>query len=297
MDLEARPYRAFVRVAETGSFSRAAEALNISQPALSAQVRELERQLGFALFTRTSRRVELTPEGRQFLDRARRLIIETDWINQSAREIRTNALRIGAAHFTAQIAERRALIEGFMGAEPAVPLQVSGRSHAQLLADLARGDIDLAITIEPSGAAATPSLVEPDAREFERWVVAERPVRLLMPEAEAWPLALADLAGREIGMINRAHGIGLSEIVAHGLSGAGARLWHPPEGDAPALARYGALTGRPVIDLGWFERPDGMAAAAIEGFDVATALVVIAERGPRRAGATRFLEFVSRLPG
>ncbi|MGE0829627.1 MAG: LysR family transcriptional regulator, partial [Hyphomonadaceae bacterium] len=90
MDLDARPYRFFVAVAELGSFSRAAEAMHISQPALSAQIHELERRLGFSLFARTSRRVELTAQGALFLDWARRLIIETDWINQAARDIRSN---------------------------------------------------------------------------------------------------------------------------------------------------------------------------------------------------------------
>ena len=86
MDLDAKPYRAFVQIADSGSFTRAAEALHISQPALSAQIRELERLLGFALFHRPNRRVLLTAEGRIFLDYARRLIMETDWINKSARD-------------------------------------------------------------------------------------------------------------------------------------------------------------------------------------------------------------------
>jgi DNA-binding transcriptional LysR family regulator len=71
MDLDARPYRALVAIAQEHSFTRAAERLNLSQPALSAQIREFERRLGFALFERTSRSVALTAKGRLLLGRPR----------------------------------------------------------------------------------------------------------------------------------------------------------------------------------------------------------------------------------
>ena len=95
MDLDATPFRYFLTVAEERSFTRAAQLLHVSQPALSAQIREFERRLGFALFQRTSRRVELTAEGRLFLGNARRMVAEASWANQAAREIRDNELRIG----------------------------------------------------------------------------------------------------------------------------------------------------------------------------------------------------------
>src|SRR5262245_3906798 len=100
MDLDATPFRYFVTVADERSFTRAAALLNVSQPALSAQIREFERRLGFALFLRNSRRVELTAEGRLFLGNARRMMAEAAWANQAAREIRENELRIGAPLYT-----------------------------------------------------------------------------------------------------------------------------------------------------------------------------------------------------
>lgn len=63
MDLDASPFRAFLAVAKHRSFTRAAHEMHISQPALSATIRELERRLGFLLFERTSRHVGLTREG------------------------------------------------------------------------------------------------------------------------------------------------------------------------------------------------------------------------------------------
>ncbi|MFZ2870722.1 LysR family transcriptional regulator, partial [Zavarzinia sp.] len=61
----------FVAVAEDMSFTRAARRLGIAQPWLSRRIRQLEEQLGFALFERTTRSIELTARGRGFLDAAR----------------------------------------------------------------------------------------------------------------------------------------------------------------------------------------------------------------------------------
>lgn len=288
MDLNARPFRAFVAVADLGSFRRAADQLLISQPALSAQIREMERQLGFDLFARTSRRVTLTAEGSLFLDRARRLVLETEWLNQVARAIRSDELRIGAAHHSGEIAERQAVIERFMGIHADVPLRIRSRTHAQLYDELASNEIDIAITLEVGASAAPRSTSDPGAgRDLRRWVLAERPVRLLVPEEMADDID--NLSGLVVGRLNRAHGVPLSEAVAHWLARMNALGVDMPEGDSAALARYGALMRRPVVSLGWFgPPPPGM----VERFfpdPVHTALVVLAGPGAPRRGAARFI--------
>jgi DNA-binding transcriptional LysR family regulator len=75
---ELRHLRYFLAVAEELNFSRAAERLHIAQPALSAQIRTLEAQLGCELFTRTTRRVELTPNGKILLEDAREIVARAD---------------------------------------------------------------------------------------------------------------------------------------------------------------------------------------------------------------------------
>jgi acetyl esterase/lipase len=76
--VEVRHLRAFVAVAEELNFSRAAERLYLSQPALSRQIRSLERLVGCELLRRTTHRVELTLAGDALLDRARTLLADLD---------------------------------------------------------------------------------------------------------------------------------------------------------------------------------------------------------------------------
>jgi DNA-binding transcriptional LysR family regulator len=78
MDVHLRNLRYFVAVAEDLHFSRAAERLHVSQPALSKQIRQLEATLGFPLLRRDRRRVELTAAGATLLETARGLLAEWD---------------------------------------------------------------------------------------------------------------------------------------------------------------------------------------------------------------------------
>src|SRR6202163_3132898 len=64
-------FRAFIRVVEAGSFTRVAQEQNSSQPTVSRQVAALEEHLGARLFTRTTRKLTLTDDGRSFYERAK----------------------------------------------------------------------------------------------------------------------------------------------------------------------------------------------------------------------------------
>jgi DNA-binding transcriptional LysR family regulator len=154
MDLDAKPYRCFLTVAETGSFGRAATIMNMSQPALSALIKEFERRLGFDLFTRTSRRVELTAQGQLFLGNARRIVTETAFARRMAADISANQLLIGATYYTAIIAERIALTDGHLRENPDVPTRISVRTQRAIYDDLQQNRLELAIVLEHE---ATPS--------------------------------------------------------------------------------------------------------------------------------------------
>lgn len=98
MDVDTRALRYFAAVAETLNYTRAAELLFISQPALSRQIRVLENDLRTPLFTRTSREVRLTAAGEVLLPSARRLVAEWQEAVRGARSAaasRAGVLRIG----------------------------------------------------------------------------------------------------------------------------------------------------------------------------------------------------------
>jgi DNA-binding transcriptional LysR family regulator len=86
MDVELRHLRAFVAVARSGSFTRAAGQLLITQPALTRTIQQLESALQVRLLERTSRHVELTPAGREFCGHAERVLAELDIALASVRQ-------------------------------------------------------------------------------------------------------------------------------------------------------------------------------------------------------------------
>lgn len=87
MKIDLDDLEAFIAVAELGGFGTAAEQMNLSQPALSRRVLKLEETLGVALLERTTRRVDLTTVGRDFLPKARRVLDDLEVSLLSVREI------------------------------------------------------------------------------------------------------------------------------------------------------------------------------------------------------------------
>lgn len=78
MNITSRQLRAFILTAHYESFSRAAEHMFITQPGMSILIQELEAQLGFPLFERTTRKVTLTESGSRFLPIARRCLLDLE---------------------------------------------------------------------------------------------------------------------------------------------------------------------------------------------------------------------------
>ena len=78
MDVTLRQLRAFAAVARTGSFTRAAESLHITQSALSGLIKELESQVGVRLVDRNTRRIRLSEAGEEFRAVTTRLLRDLD---------------------------------------------------------------------------------------------------------------------------------------------------------------------------------------------------------------------------
>jgi DNA-binding transcriptional LysR family regulator len=96
--VELRHVRYFIAVAECLNFSKAAQRLHMSQPPLSRQIRQLEEDLGVALFLRNKRSVELTKEGRVFLEETRKLVAQAGHAIEAARHAQNGGsgiVRIG----------------------------------------------------------------------------------------------------------------------------------------------------------------------------------------------------------
>ncbi|BAP14371.1 MULTISPECIES: LysR family transcriptional regulator [Alcanivorax] len=92
---------AFMAVAETGSFSAAAERLYITQPAISKRIALLEQQLEARLFDRVGRQIQLTEAGRSLLPRARQVLMDVEDIARAIHDLSgevTGKLRIGTSH-------------------------------------------------------------------------------------------------------------------------------------------------------------------------------------------------------
>ena len=306
MDLDATPYRIFVTVADELSFTRASALLNVSQPALSARIREFERRLGFALFSRTSRRVELTVEGRLFLGNARRMVTESSWASRAAREIRDNDLRIGAPLYTMLIPKRRELIDRLVVEHPNIRLRIFDKSHSRNFADLSRREIDLALHVEPSDISTAEIDVASEADwpdGLERLHLDEKQIALQIPAEHPWSkmdaVPVEMLKNQKIAVIDRALGVSLSVALSRPLREAGAELIRPPEAHPIAVERYGRLTRIPAVSLGWFDAPQDappkdVVIRQIEGLDLSTTLSLIRPHGEQRPSAAMVWEMAKK---
>jgi|SRR5690606_5108518 len=89
MNITLRQLRAFVAVAETGQFTKAAQRIHITQAALSMLIRDLEEEVGLRLFDRHTRMVKLTQPGNELLGMARRVLTEVESAVQHSRDLTT----------------------------------------------------------------------------------------------------------------------------------------------------------------------------------------------------------------
>src|SRR3954469_19527671 len=98
--MEIKQLKAFVAIAETRTFTAGAKRVNVTQAAISMQIKQLEDEVGLQLFTRTPRRVIMTEAGEALLDRARRIMREHDTAIAEIAEVagaEHGRLRIGSA--------------------------------------------------------------------------------------------------------------------------------------------------------------------------------------------------------
>jgi DNA-binding transcriptional LysR family regulator len=184
MDAHVRDLRYFVTVADELHFTRAAERLFVSQPALSKQIRMLERQLGAPLFERDRQGVALTPVGAALLPHARQVLAAWDGAWEAAQQAKSQqraTLVVGMSTSPGRGGLLPAIRSRFTAAHPEAIVKLHQVSWDDATAGLADGLADVAFVWLPV----------PDPGRYTWVVVAEEPRLVALPLTHP-------LAGREV---------------------------------------------------------------------------------------------------
>jgi DNA-binding transcriptional LysR family regulator len=173
--LDVRRLRVLSEVAARGSFSAAAEALSLSQPAVSQHVAALEREVGMALVERGTRPVELTEAGHALTRHATGIFVRLDDAEQELGEIagrRRGRLRLGSFP-TALVTLVPPTFARFRRRHPEVTLTVVDDHLQRLLPRLGRGELDLALIYRHAALSIT--------GDFDCTVLLEDEFRVVLP--------------------------------------------------------------------------------------------------------------------
>ena len=197
-NLTLKQFRYFEALAQHGHFGHAADASGISQPALSMQIKEMEADLGVALFERGPRHVRLTRFGEEFAPRVRDILRSVDEVSDLARlsqNTLSGRLRIGVIPTIAPY-----LLPSFIGQlthdYPTLDLQIRETLTPRLIEELAQGRIDSAIVALP--------VSEPSFEEVE---IFEENFVLIRPDIDADRAVpdAADLAKMQLLLLEEGH--------------------------------------------------------------------------------------------
>jgi len=191
--MELRQFEYFVAVAEEANFTRAAERIHVAQPAVSAQIARLERELGEPLFDRARREVRLTAAGQAVLPHARAALAAAADARTAVAELSDlvrGSVTIGTV--TAHDVDMPSLLARFHEAHPQVDITLGTANSDALIEGIRTGQLDAAIVSVgaglPSGLAAV--------------VVTDQPIVAAVALDDPWhtrrALRLAELAGRAV---------------------------------------------------------------------------------------------------
>ena len=150
--MEIRQLKAFLAIAEAKTFTAGARRVNVTQAAISMQIRQLEEEVGLQLFTRTPRRVILTEAGEYLLERARKILREHDSALAEIAEVagaEMGRLRIGTASGTFAMHQLPWIIQGLKEKFPNSDLTVSSGTSQKLVDRMMHGEIDIAFVSMP----------------------------------------------------------------------------------------------------------------------------------------------------
>jgi LysR family hydrogen peroxide-inducible transcriptional activator len=190
-----------VAVADARSFRRAAERCHVSQPSLSAQLAQLESVLGTRLFERERRPVLLTPAGEQIVDRARRLLVDTDDLLNASKQLGdplSGSLRIGVIPTISPYLLPE-IVPTIRRQHPELTALWVEEKTETLVANLGEGKIDAALLA-----------LEASLGTLDHEVIAKDPFVLATPlghplATAKGPARLGDLAGATVLLLDDGH--------------------------------------------------------------------------------------------
>ncbi|MBP6004534.1 MAG: LysR family transcriptional regulator [Pyrinomonadaceae bacterium] len=150
--MEIRQLKAFLAIAEAKTFTAGARRVNVTQAAISMQIRQLEDEVGLPLFTRTPRRVIITEAGEYLLDRARKILREHDTALSEIAElggVEHGRLRIGSASAMFATQQLPGIMQKLREKFPNSELNVSSGTSQALVDKIMHGEIDTAFVSLP----------------------------------------------------------------------------------------------------------------------------------------------------
>jgi len=248
--------RYFLAVVETGSFTRAADRVFVTQPTLSAGIKKLEGQVGQALFERTNRRVFLTDAGTRFLPRAKAILHECNLAVQSLEEANTTPLlRLGVLTTLPNRAVGE-LLAGFRNDNPKVTIEIIDGTEQELANRLDDRSLDYVL-----------SLYRGEVEDRALTLKSEN-YRFILPKDHALA-GRASLSAADLGeeyMIVRSRCEVLSETSRYFTDrNIRPRLVYRTPNDSRAVAMVAAGLGGTVVPTSLVD--DRVSASKLAGFD------------------------------
>jgi DNA-binding transcriptional LysR family regulator len=219
--MELRHLRYFVAVAEELNFRRAAERLRVSQPPLSLQIKDLERELGAELFDRSQQKVALTQPGRIFLAHAKQALQQIELAKMDVRRAvggEAGELKIGFTHSSAFVAYLPETVRTFRARYPHVTLTLREMRSSEQVEAIVERKLDFGLMRKPKRRLPATVAMEK---------LCEDALILALPESD--PLAhgetvlMSDLADHQFICVPHDDGTGLYDAVIELCGSAGFR--------------------------------------------------------------------------
>lgn len=240
----------FAAVGNELSFSRAARTLRVDQPWLSRQVQQLEEQLGFPLFSRTTRKVTLTPEGEILLESARELAAVASQTHEAMKSLQkrhSEIVLLGVNPYSFWLPFRQKIINKYQEIYPCRDVEVISNYSPRLLSKVRKKSLDVALIPVPGAE---------ELSDLEALIVHRSPLSLLVPPEDPLSkrksISTRDLEGKKFASTNPKLNPSVYRETYGKLLAFGAIPVVVPEGQ-PAIPHYARAARLMIVSHSWPE--------------------------------------------